>query len=125
MQNIMTNKATFTKSIKRHKIAPNCSNSFNSGKQRKQDFSLRKSVTKIASEINKILDHGYVRADIMDILYDSNITQDIQSNNSIPNIAIELLPKSEDFNEKPHIHVMASYNDSNRVSDHATRWNSR
>jgi hypothetical protein len=123
----MINKNIFTKPIKRQKIARNCngSNSFGFGKQRKQDFSLRKSVTKIANEINKILDHGYTREDIMAILYDSNTTQEIQSNNSVPNIAIELLPKSEGYIKKPHDYAMASYNDSNRIPDHATRWNSR
>jgi hypothetical protein len=119
----MTNKSTFTKSVKRQKIARHCSNSFSSGKQRKQEFSLRKSVTKIANEINKILDHGYAREDIVAILYDSNITQEVQSNNRVPNIAIELLPKSDAFSEKSH--AMASYNDSNRVPGYETRWNSR
>jgi hypothetical protein len=121
----MTNKSTFTKSIKRQKIARSCSNSFSSSKQENQKFSLRKSVTKIANEINKILDHGYTREDIVAILCDLNITKEVQSNNSIPNIAIELLPKSDVFSEKSHVHAMASYNDSNRVPDHATRWNSR
>jgi hypothetical protein len=48
-----------------------------------------------------------------------------QSNHDVPNIAINLLPKSEDFIRSLHSHTMASYNDSNRVPDHATRWNSR
>lgn len=119
----MTNKNTFTKSIKTHKIARNCSNSFRSGKQRKKEFSLRKSVAKIAKEINKILDHGYAREDILAVLYDSNTAKEVQSNHLVPNIAIELLPKSDNFREKSH--MMASYNDSNRVPAHETRWNSR
>jgi hypothetical protein len=48
-----------------------------------------------------------------------------QSNHNVPNVAISLLPKSEDCIKSLHFHTMASYNDSNRVPDHATRWNSR
>ncbi len=51
--------------------------------------------------------------------------QEAQSNNSIPNIAIELLPKSEASTKSPRFQAMASYNDSNRVPDHETRWNSK
>jgi hypothetical protein len=115
-------KNTFAKSIKRNKIARGCANSFGASKQ---EFSLRKSVKRIADEITKILDHGYSREDVVAILCNTNITNEVQSNHQISNIAIELLPKSGAFSEKSYSHAMASYNDSNRLPDHATRWNSR
>jgi transposase-like protein len=123
----MTKKNTFTKSIKRNRVSPSCTNSFNHTRKNEQEFSLSKAVKKIAHEINKILDHGYSREDVAAILGNGNIEtiKQAQSNNSISNIAVELLPKSESFTEKPHFHVMASYNDSNRVPDHEARWNSR
>ncbi len=123
----MTKKITFTKSIRRNRVAPSYTNSLSLTKHDDQKFSLSKAVEKIAREINKILDHGYSREDVAAILGDDNIgtIKETASNNSISNIAIELLPKSESFSESPHFHVMASYNDSNRVPDHATRWNSR
>jgi F0F1-type ATP synthase beta subunit len=125
----MTKKITFTKSIQRNKVAPSCTNLFSSTTQNSQEFSLSKAVKKIAHEVNKTLDHGYSREDLTTILSfgDAHIEsiREVQSNHNISNIAIELLPKSEAFTEDPHFHVMASYNDSNRVPDHATRWNSK
>jgi hypothetical protein len=123
----MTKKITFTKSIRRNRVAPSCTSSLILTKHNDQEFSLSKAVKRIAHEINKILDHGYSREDVAAILGDDNIgnIKETASNNSISNIAIELLPKPESFSESPHFHAMASYNDSNRVPDHATRWNSR
>jgi hypothetical protein len=122
----MTKKITFIKSIKRNSATPSRTNSFSLTKQNDQEFSLGKTVKKIAHEINKILDHGYSREDVAAILSNGNIEniQEAQSSNSISNIAVELLPKSESFTES-HFHGMASYNDSNRLPDHETRWNSR
>ncbi len=123
----MTKKITFTKSIKRNKVSPNCNNLFNQTKQNEQEFSLSKAVQKIAYEINKILDHGYSREDVAAILSNGNIEtiKKSQSNKSVSNIAIELLPKSDSLSANPGFYKMASYNDSNRVPDHETRWNSR
>lgn len=123
----MTKKATFTKLIKRSKVSPSCNNLFYLAKQNEQEFSLSKAVKKIAHEINKILDHGYSREDVATILSDGDIEsiKEARSNNDISNIAIELLPKPESFSENPGFYIMASYNDSNRVPDHKTRWNSR
>jgi hypothetical protein len=120
----MTKKITFTKSIKRSRVAPSYTTS---ARQKDQEFSLSKAVTKIANEINKILDHGYSREDVTAILSNGNIgaIQEAQSNNDISNVAIELLPRSKAFTESPGFQAMASYNDSNRVPDHETRWNSR
>jgi hypothetical protein len=122
----MTKKITFTKSINKNSGAPSCTDPFGSLGQNDQEFSLSTTVKKIAQEINKILDHGYSREDVVAILSNGNIEniKEAQSNNSISNIAVELLPKSESFTES-HFHGMASYNDSNRLPDHETRWNSR
>jgi hypothetical protein len=123
----MTKKITFTKSVKRNKTAQNYANSFSPTTPTEQEFSLSRAVKKIAREINKILDHGYSREDVAAILRSGDIEDipEVRSNNRITNIAIELMPKSKDFNEAPYFHTMASYNDSNRVTDHKTRWNSR
>jgi hypothetical protein len=123
----MTKKVTFTKSIKRNKVSSSCNNLFNQTKQNEQEFSLSKAVQKIAHEINKILDHGYSREDVAAILSNGNIEtiKKSRSNKSISNIAIELLPKSDSLSANPGFYKMASYNDSNRVPDHETRWNSR
>jgi hypothetical protein len=123
----MTKKITFAKSVKRNKAAQSFAGSFNPMGHNEQEFSLTKAVKKIAREINKILDHGYSREDVAAILRSGNIENapKVQSNNRITNIAIELLPKSKNSTETSHSHNMASYNDSNRVPDHKTRWNSR
>jgi hypothetical protein len=123
----MTKKNAFTKSMKRSRVSPSCTSSFDHIVKYEQEFSLSKAVKKIAHEINKILDHGYSREDVAAMLTNGNIgtIKQAQSNNSISNIAVELLPKSGASSEIPHFHTMASYNDSNRVPDHETRWNSR
>jgi hypothetical protein len=78
-------------------------------------------------EINRALDHGCCYVDVATTPCDESIDPigKTQSNNKIPNIAIELLPKPESFTERPQFKLMAFYNDSNRVPDHKTRWNSR
>ena len=123
----MTKRVTFTKLIRKSKVSLSGNNLFSLVKQNEQEFSLSKAVKKIAHEINEILDHGYSREDVVTILSDGNIEsiRKARSNNNISNIAIELLPKSESFRENPGFYRMASYNDSNRVPDHKTRWNSR
>jgi translation initiation factor 2B subunit (eIF-2B alpha/beta/delta family) len=123
----MAKKIALIKSIKRNKVATSCANLIGSIRQEEQEFSLSKAVKRIANEINKILDHGHSREDVAAILSNGNIgaTQEAQqSNNHISNIAIELLPMSEALTESPRFQAMASYNDSNRVPDHETRWNS-
>lgn len=125
----MNKKITFTKSIHKSKVAPSRTNLFSTTRQSNRGFSLSKAVKNIAHEVNKTLDHGYSREDFTVILSpsDTNIEsiQEVQSNHNISNIAIELLPKSEAFTERPHFQAMAFYNDSNRIPDHATRWNSK
>jgi hypothetical protein len=123
----MNKKITFTKSIRRNRVAPSYTDAPSPARRDEQEFSLSKAVKKIACEINKILDHGYSREDVAAILGNDTIgtTKEVQSNNRISNIAIELLPKSKSFIDSPRLHTMASYNDSNRVPDHETRWNSR
>jgi hypothetical protein len=73
--------------------------------------------------------HGYSREGATAIQSSENISaysiQEAQSNHNISNIAIELLPNSAAFKQNSDLHTMASYNDSNRVPDHATRWNTK
>jgi hypothetical protein len=123
----MTKKITPIESVKRNSVVPSCTSSFSSLRQRDQDFSLSEAVKKIADEINKILNLGYSSEDVAAVLGSKEVEniKDVQSNNSIPNIAVALLPKSEPLGEKTRFRAMASYNDSNRLPDHETRWNSR
>ena len=123
----MTKKITFTKSVERNKVAQIVTNSFSSTTPAEQEFSLSKAVIENPRETNKILDYDYSSEDVAATSHDCNIenTPKVLSNNKITNIAIELLPKSKNLSETPHFHTMASYNDSNRVADHKTRWNSR
>jgi hypothetical protein len=121
----MTKKTTSTKSVKTNRIVTSYTNSFKRKIQDNEEFSLNKAVKKIAHEINKILDHGYSREDVAAILRNDNIVtvKETPSNNSTSNIAVELLPKSESFHKSPDLHVMASYNDSNRVPGHENKLN--
>lgn len=93
----------------------------------KQDFSLSKAVSKIAHEIDRVLDHGYSYEDVMVMLRNENIQKvlKVQSSGNISNVAIKLLPKLDGSNKSSCFEAMPSYNDSNRIPDHATRWNSR
>jgi hypothetical protein len=123
----MTKKITPISSVKRNSVVPSYTSSFSSVRQCDQDFLFSEAVKKIADEINKILNLGYSSEDVAAVLGSKEVEniKDVQSNNSIPNIAVALLPKSEPLGENTHFRVMTSYNDSNRLPDHETRWNSR
>lgn len=92
-----------------------------------REVSLNEAVNQISYEIEKTLDHGCSgeAATATSCNNDSEEAIVVQSNSSMPNVAIELLSKLNGLGKSLSPKAMASYNDSNRVPDHATRWNSR